>query len=54
MILLAYRHGLRVSELCVLRWDQVDLKQGLMHVSRIKNGVDSVHPIIVKISRGNN
>jgi type 1 fimbriae regulatory protein FimB/type 1 fimbriae regulatory protein FimE len=25
MILLAYRHGLRVSELCSLRWNQVDL-----------------------------
>ena len=28
MILLAYRHGLRVSELIALRWDQVDLDQG--------------------------
>ena len=24
MILIAYRHGLRVAELCALRWDQVD------------------------------
>src|SRR3954463_811921 len=24
MIRVAYRHGLRVSELCALRWDQVD------------------------------
>jgi type 1 fimbriae regulatory protein FimB/type 1 fimbriae regulatory protein FimE len=24
MILLAYRHGLRVSELVALRWDQID------------------------------
>src|SRR4051794_38485038 len=31
MILLAYRHGLRVSELVALRWEQVDLKQGLLH-----------------------
>ena len=45
MILLAYRHGLRVAELCALRWDQLDLKQGLIHVKRIKNGVDSVHPL---------
>jgi site-specific recombinase XerC len=28
MILLAYRHGLRVSELVGLRWDMVDLDQG--------------------------
>ena len=45
LILLAYRHGLRVSELIALRWDMVDLKQGLMHVSRLKNGVNSTHPL---------
>lgn len=45
LILLAYRHGLRVSELVSLRWDQVDLKQGLMHVNRVKNGTASTHPV---------
>ncbi len=45
LILIAYRHGLRVSELVALRWDMVDLKQGLLHVSRLKNGVASTHPI---------
>lgn len=45
MILLAYRHGLRVSELIALRWDQVDLKQGLLHVNRKKQGVPSTHPL---------
>ncbi|VFN04352.1 MAG: type 1 fimbriae regulatory protein FimB/type 1 fimbriae regulatory protein FimE [Candidatus Kentron sp. G] len=45
MILLAYRHGLRVSELCALRWEDVDLNQGFLHVRRIKRGVDSVHPL---------
>ncbi len=45
LILLAYRHGLRVSELVALRWDMVDLKQGLLHVNRLKNGVASTHPI---------
>lgn len=45
LILVAYRHGLRVSELIALRWDQVDLKQGLLHVSRLKNGTPSNHPI---------
>ena len=38
LILLAYRHGLRVSELVALRWDMLDLKQGLLHVNRLKNG----------------
>lgn len=45
MILLAYRHGLRVSELCALRWDHFDMKQGTVHVNRLKNGVASVHPL---------
>ncbi len=45
LVLLAYRHGLRVSELVALRWDQVDLKQGLLHVRRQKNGVPSTHPL---------
>ena len=45
MLLLAYRHGLRVSELCSLRWAQVDLGQSLLHVHRLKNGVPSTHPL---------
>ena len=45
LILIAYRHGLRVSELVALRWDMVDLKQGLLHVARLKNGVESVQPL---------
>jgi integrase len=28
MILVAFRHGLRASELCSLRWEQVDLFPG--------------------------
>ena len=45
LILLSYRHGLRVTELVSLRWDQVDLKQGLVHVNRLKHGNASVHPV---------
>ncbi len=45
LILLAYRHGLRVSELVALRWDQVDLKQGILHVARRKNGSPATHPL---------
>ncbi len=45
MILVAYRHGLRASELCGLRWDQVDLNTGRLHVRRAKGGIDNVHPL---------
>ncbi len=43
MILVAFRHGLRVSELCALAWDQIDFFHGLIHVRRVKNGIPSVH-----------
>lgn len=45
MILLAFRHGLWVSELVSLRWSQFDLKHGLFHVVRRKNSIDSTHPL---------
>jgi type 1 fimbriae regulatory protein FimE len=45
LIALMYRHGLRVSEAVALRWDQVDLKAGLLHVNRLKNGAPSTHPL---------
>ncbi len=43
MILVMYRHALRVGELLDLRWDQMDLNRGRMHVNRLKNGDPSVH-----------
>lgn len=45
LIILTYRHALRVSELVALRKDQVDFEQGTLHVNRLKNGVPSVHPL---------
>jgi type 1 fimbriae regulatory protein FimE len=44
-ILLAYRHGLRATELCQLRWTQIDLSRGWLHVNRAKGGIESVHPL---------
>jgi integrase len=40
LILLAYRHGLRVSELVTMRWEQIDLKAGCIFRS-IVNAVSS-------------
>jgi len=45
LLLLMYRHGLRVTEAISLRWDQVDLKAGHLAVQRIKAGVPSTHPL---------
>lgn len=45
LILVSYRHGLRVSEAVTLRWDMVELDKGRLHVKRMKSGVDSVHPL---------
>lgn len=45
LILIGYRHGLRVAELISLRWEQVDFGQGLLHVRRVKNGTPATHPL---------
>jgi integrase len=49
MILLAYRHGFRVSELCSLEWRQViDLDRearASLQVTRRKNGKPGTHPL---------
>jgi type 1 fimbriae regulatory protein FimB/type 1 fimbriae regulatory protein FimE len=45
MILIAYRHGLRVSELVALTWSQVDLEAGRLQVIRCKGSDDSVQPL---------
>ena len=41
--LLIYRHGLRVSEACDLRWDDLDLSKRTIAVRRLKGSTDSVH-----------
>jgi type 1 fimbriae regulatory protein FimE len=45
LILLAFRHGLRVSELAVLQWGQVNLKSARLYVRRRKNGLESTQPL---------
>jgi integrase len=41
--LLIYRHGLRVSEACDLRWDDIELPRRTITVRRLKGSIDSVH-----------
>lgn len=43
MILIAYRHALRVSELIDLTWDQVKFSTGRIEIFRKKNGTDTIH-----------
>src|SRR5580704_1101055 len=45
MILIAFRHGLRASEVADLRWDQVDFDSAVLHIRRVKQGTPSVHPV---------
>ncbi len=45
MILLAYRHGLRASEVCNLRLDDVDLKNGHIVVSRLKGSLRTTQAV---------
>jgi integrase len=46
MVLVAYRDGLRVSELVDLRWDQIDFDTATLAVRRAKKGSPSTHPIM--------
>jgi integrase len=45
MILVAYRHGLRASELCDLRWDAIDFRAATLFVNRRKSGTPTTHQI---------
>ena len=46
LILIAFRHGLRASEICDLEWSQVEFgRSASLHVRRVKNGKPSVHPL---------
>src|SRR3954468_23428055 len=46
MILVAYRHGFRASELTDLRWDQIEFSSANLHVRRVKQGTPSTHPLL--------
>jgi integrase len=42
-ILVAFRHGLRSSELVELQWDQIDFVQKTIRINRVKNGTGAMH-----------
>jgi integrase len=44
-ILIAFRHGLRASELVDLRWEQIDYVGSRLHVRRVKRGTPATHPL---------
>jgi type 1 fimbriae regulatory protein FimB len=45
LLLLMFRHGLRVSEACGLRVSQVDIDSRVLHVTRLKDGLSTTHPL---------
>ncbi len=45
MILLMFRHGLRVHEAINLKWEDIDMVRGTIHVNRLKHGVSGRHPL---------
>src|ERR1700675_2827504 len=45
MILLAYRHGLRASEVCGLKLTDIDLKAASISIRRLKGSLPTVQPL---------
>jgi type 1 fimbriae regulatory protein FimB len=45
LFLLMFRHGLRVSEACRLKLNQVDTDSRVLHVARLKHGLSTTQPL---------
>ncbi|MGP3121113.1 tyrosine-type DNA invertase [Serratia nevei] len=45
-IKMCFIHGFRVSELCHLRFSDINLVDKVVHVNRLKNGLKTTHPLI--------
>jgi len=45
LLLLMFRHGLRVSEACGRVLSQVDIERRVLHVARLKQGLSTTHPL---------
>jgi integrase len=46
MILTAFRHGMRASELCGLQWSDVEFETATLHLRRAKGGATATHPLL--------
>ena len=46
MLLIAFRHGLRASELCGLQWSDVEFEAATLHLRRAKGGSATTHPLL--------
>jgi type 1 fimbriae regulatory protein FimB/type 1 fimbriae regulatory protein FimE len=44
-VMLAYRHGLRATELVSLQWAQIDLRGATIVIPRAKGGFETHHPL---------
>lgn len=45
LVLLSYRHGLRVNEAVSLQWADIDFRGGSIHINRLKKGISGRHPL---------
>lgn len=45
LLVLMFRHGLRVSEACGLKLSQVDVENRVVHVFRLKQGLSTTQPL---------
>jgi integrase len=54
LFLLAYRHGLRASEIGLLQRTDIDLKQGRITIHRLKGSLSDIYPLqpdVIKLLR---
>jgi type 1 fimbriae regulatory protein FimB len=54
LFLLAYRHGLRASEIGLLQRTDIDLKQGRITIHRLKGSLSGIYPLqpdVIKLLR---
>ena len=52
LLLLMFRHGLRVSEACRMKLDEVDTESRVLHVARLKSGFRQHNPYAATSSGG--